>query len=77
MLISQYYQHLIINAREHWKAGNENLKLALLKISKGEYVWIMFQRVVCEISDLAEDSRDLIENANEEKEWKFLFYNLF
>jgi len=68
MLIPQYYRHLIADAREHWKAGNQNPKLALLKVPRGGYGWVVSQRVVREIPDLAENPRDLVEDAGEERE---------
>ena len=67
-LIPQYYRHLVADAREHWKAGNQNPKLALLKVPRGGYGWVVSQRVVREIPDLAEDPRDLVEDAREERE---------
>jgi hypothetical protein len=66
MLIPQYYRHLVADAREHWKAGNNNPQLALLKVPKGGYGWTVSQRVVREIPDLAEDPRDLVEDVDEE-----------
>ena len=68
MLILQYYQHLIADAREHWKAGNQNPKLALLKVPRGGYEWVVSQRVVREIPDLAENPRDLVEDVDPERE---------
>ena len=74
-MIPQYYQNLIANARKHWKAGNQNPKLAPLKVPRGGYEWVVSQRVVREIPDLAEDPRDLVEDAGEEREWKFPFHH--
>jgi len=68
MLIPQYYRHLITDAREHWKAGNQNPKLALLKVPQGGYGWVVSQRVIREIPDLAEDPRDIVEDADDERE---------
>lgn len=68
LLIPQYYRDLIFDAREHWKAGNQNPKLALLKVPRGGYRWKISQRVVQEIPDLAEDPRDLVEDTDEERE---------
>jgi len=65
MLIPQYYRHLIADAREHWKAGNQNPKLALLEVPRGGYGWVVSQRVVREIPDLAEDPRDIVVDGEE------------
>ena len=68
MLIPQYYRDLVADAREHWRAGNHNLELALLKVPRGGYGWVVSQRVVREIPDLAEGPRDLVEDVDEERE---------
>jgi len=39
-----------------------------LKVSRGGYEWVVSQCVVREISDLAKNPRDLIEDINLERE---------
>jgi hypothetical protein len=68
MLIPRYYRDLVADAREHWKAGNQNPKLALLKVPRGGYRWAVSQRVVREIPELAEDQRDLVEDTDNGEE---------
>ena len=48
--------------------GNQNLKLAFLKIFRDGYGWVVSQCVICEILDLAENPRDLVKDIGEERE---------
>ena len=65
-LIPPYYEKLVVAARDHWKAGNQNPKLALLKVPRGGYDWVVSQRVVHEIPNIAEYPRDLVEDSTDD-----------
>ena len=65
-LIPPYYERLVAAAHEYWRAGNQNPKLGLLKVPRGGYNWVLSQRVVHELPNVAEHARDLVEDSTDD-----------
>ena len=52
-------------AYEYQRAGNQNPKLGLLKVPRGGYNQVLLQRIVYELPDVTEYTRDLVEDSTD------------